>query len=210
MFLIVGVCWFWRFFRLLDWPHLLAFPGTVNASQVNASSKWLGVSLSKREVLSRKGKVSNGPPARNQLCKEISQGTWPWSPFNSAALALIWSRENRVEVVSWMSLLALECIEDCDLFIIILLYHMMYIALSCNSAAETEPGVQPILVKQFINKQCMLRPKPVGLFGGLISPDQPPWRILQPRTSSVVLCAELSKVVWDHNTAIRWGMSIFI
>lgn len=134
----------------------------------------LGSASQKREVLSRKGKVSNGPPARNQLCKEITQGTWPWSPFNSAALALIWSRENRVEVVFWMSLLALECIEDCDLFIIIHLYYIMYIAHSCNSAAETKPGVQPILVKQFINKQCMLRPKPVGLFGGLISPDQPP------------------------------------
>lgn len=105
---------------------------------------------------------------------------------------------------------ALKIVIYSYLFIIIHLYYIMYIALSCNSAAETKPGVQPILVKQFINKQCMLRPKPVGLFGGLISPDQPPWRILQPRTSSVVLCAELSKVVWDHNTAIQWGMSIFI
>lgn len=160
MFLIVGVCWFWRFFRLLDWPHLLAFPGTVNASQVNASSKWLGVSLSKREVLSRKGKVSNGPPARNQLCKEISQGTWPWSPFNSAALALIWSRECRVEVVSWMSLLASECIEDCDLFIIIHLYytilyivHSTFLQLSCRDQARCSANTCETVYQQAMHAE---------------------------------------------------------
>lgn len=65
---------------------------------------------------------------------------------------------------------ALKIVIYSSSFIYTILYYILYIALSCNSAAETKPGVQPILVKQFINKQCMLRPKPVGLFGGLISP----------------------------------------